>query len=282
MKNLLLLAFCLSFQATSFAFDGFEHAVSEKNIKSYSRTEYEVSSKFGQYYRTVTLREELKVSNGLITEKSECNEKNELQNKIVFQYDEKFNLKESIKLDAAEKVISRKAMEYDSDGRMAIADEYDADGKLMTRTIYKYEDGKNTESIYDGNGDLTCRTISYLDAEDKIADCYRYKGNGSLEMLAKYTYAGDSQILTEDYFNSQMIFFGKKCNKYDAKGNLIEVQEYSDKNELIKRIVIKNNADGLPERMSFYNVSEKFGSTANELYRISDFEFVKNGGSSKN
>ena len=52
MKKILSLACVASFAISLFAVDIFEYVPLKENPKNYTKTEYSIASKFGNYFRT--------------------------------------------------------------------------------------------------------------------------------------------------------------------------------------------------------------------------------------
>ena len=91
MKKIILIASLCAFAAAGiFANDSFTPAGS---VSSYTKTTYNVTSKFGEYFRSVAVKDvHVFNSSGLETEVAYYYGKDELGDKVTFTYDVSRNL----------------------------------------------------------------------------------------------------------------------------------------------------------------------------------------------
>ena len=74
-------------------------------------------------------------------------------------------------------------------------------------------------------------------------------------------------------------FAGKQTSlvfRYGANGALNEITTYNSDKQVIKRTLIKYDAKGNVNKVSEYDVAEKFGTTTNELTAMSEYTFEYN------
>src|SRR5574344_1672873 len=196
MKRSILTAVIAFAVCGAFAFDS-ETFTPTGKVSSYTKTDYTVTTKFGDYFRSPSSKFlHVYDSTGLETETSEYNAKDVLVDKIVYQYDTSRNLVSSTFYDATNALVWKTLMVYDATGKVKEESEFDKNNKLSGKTIYKYDDKKTDESYYDGNGKLLSKTITkYVDLK-KIAEAAHYLDDGSLDQNDIYTYA-DNGTLTQ-------------------------------------------------------------------------------------
>ena len=70
--------------------------------------------------------------------------------------------------------------------------------------------------------------------------------------------------------------------RYGTNGSLTEITTYDANKQVIKRTLIKYDAKGNVNKVSEYDVAEKFGSTTNELVAMSEYTFEYNGSDNAN
>lgn len=269
-----ILAFAL-FTAVTAAFALDSGSFTPKgSISSYTKTDYNVTSKFGDYFRSVNEKHvHVYSADGLVSESATYTARDELVDKITYKYDVSRNLVESVYSGADGVVIYKTQIEYQSDGKIKSESEYKEDGTLASKTIYKYEDAKVTESFYDGEGKLLSRIITILGENGKPAEEKQYFADGSLSLKKVYTWLDAVTVSSIEEFDETDSFVKKHVYRYDESGALSEVQTYNPSNVLCTREIYKNDSLGNPVRISVYAVAEKFGATVNELQSISEFAY---------
>ena len=179
MKKIILIASLCAFAAAGiFANDSFTPAGS---VSSYTKTTYNVTSKFGEYFRSVAVKDvHVFNSSGLETEVAYYYGKDEPGDKVTFTYDVSRNLTGATYTDAAGAVVTKVSREYQSDGMIKSESEFNAAGVLTGKTIYKYEPSKSTESYYDEKGALLSRNITTYTADGKVSQIDSYFADGTL------------------------------------------------------------------------------------------------------
>lgn len=264
---LSLCAFCSDFSI------GF---IPEGAVSSYTKTAYSVTSKFGDYFRTVTEKEMHTFADGLESDVSVYSPKDELLRKYAHTYNAEKKLTGFEYADFSSGVSLKTEFEYAADGKIKSETVTDANsGSLNSKSIFKYEDAKCTESLYDADGALVSRIISVQGESGKTSEEFQYNGDGTLSCSRKYAYTEDGKnALIEEYGADgtclQKIVFRRDV----SSGFLTEIQVYTEGSRLSQRRIYKNDERGNPVRISYYNVAEKFGTIVNELERIEDFSYV--------
>lgn len=275
MKKVFIIALAALFITSAFSNETFAFKPAGR-ITSYTQSEYNVSTKFGDYYRSPSSKflHVLDANTGLEKEVDEYTAKDVLLSKIVYQYDSSLNTVATIYYNGKEELIWKTEFTYNADGTKKDESEFDKNGKLIGRTIYKYSDKKTDESYYDANGKLLEKTITKYDAS-RIAEIITYTGDGSLEERNVYHYNDLGKIINIENYNDKNEYTGKKAWRYDEKGAVIEEQYFNRSNVVIQRDVYsyKNDINGNPTRISSYTVSEKFGETTNELNFVTDYSY---------
>ena len=70
--------------------------------------------------------------------------------------------------------------------------------------------------------------------------------------------------------------------RFDEKYSVTEEQTYNESNKLVKRIIYKYDDKGNVTRTTTYAVSQKFGTTVNELIEINEYSYTYGNSSSAN
>ncbi len=244
-------------------------------FSSYTKTQYSVTSKFGDYFRTIETKDVYAFdSSGLKTETATYNAKDELLSKVNYKYDVSRNLISQVYTDQAGNVSFKTTYEYNADGTLKAENDYDVSDNLISKTIYKYEGSKTTENFYDDAGKLLSRTITSYNG-DKVSEVVKYYGDGTLNEKVIYAYNDSGKISQIDSYDELDELVSKAIFKYDANNVLTEIQTYNVRNVLVQRDIYKNDAQGNPTRISVYDIAQKFGTTVNELQSISEYTYKK-------
>lgn len=243
------------------------------NVSSYTKTNYSVTSKFGEYFRSVSEKEIHKFSKGLETEFSLLNAKDELITKTTYVYDAK-KLAGFTYSDIASSAELKTEYKYGVDSKIKSYTVTESDsGNLSSKTIYKYEGKKVTQSNYDKDGKLYMRIIQTLDDDGIPVQETEYNGDGTFSLSRSYSFTESKKISAIETFDEEGNCTNKVAFRYDANDFLTEIQVYEN-GKIKERRIYKNDALGNPVRISYYDVAEKFGTTVNELSRIEDFSYT--------
>lgn len=275
MKKIILTAAALLITAGSFALDS-ESLKVQGDFSSYTKTEYSVTSKFGDYFRTPAAKHvHVYNSTGLETEVSSYNAKEILVDKVNYSYDISRNLISEVYTDANANVTSKIEYTYQADGKLKDSTTYDAAGVLTGKIIMKYTDKESTEAVYDGEGALLGKVICVSDDSGNPLVIYNYCADGSLISKEVRSYLENGKVYQVEGFNANGDLTGKTVYVYDETATLKEIQNYDGKSMIQERIIYKMDNDGNPVKITSYSVGMKFGAIANELQNIVEYVYKK-------
>lgn len=272
MKEIALFTAVALLAGSVFAFDT-EILDFKGTPESYTKTEYSVTSRFGEYFRTVAIKHVHTYAGGLKREVASYSAKDELLDIVSYEYTSDRKIQSEVSKNAEGKITRKSVYEYSSDGKLKSESAYNAEGALTAKIIFKYESGKTTESFYNAEGKLVSRTIHIVAADGKDIEVAYYFGDGSLSHAEKMTYTENGNISLIENIDSDGNKAGKTVYRYDANDFISEIQIYATDTELIERDIFKTDAKGNPVRVSIYSIAEKFGATANELISITDYSY---------
>ncbi|MCQ2592749.1 MAG: hypothetical protein MJ188_08180 [Treponema sp.] len=280
MKKLIAFISTALLSVSLFGLDIFNYVPLTGDISSYTQTDYTITSKFGDLFRTPSVKilhnfqegtsdGELKESDSV-----EMTARDVLLNRTEYNYDEDDNLVEVSYYDAALNLIWKNVMTYNEGNQKIDSSEYDRTGALKSRTIYSYgKDGNLAkESGYDGDGALLWKIV-YKYADDELTNLIQYAADGSLTSEESYTYTDDGRLETIVTFDNFTKKTEQKLFRYTSSGTLTEITTYDENKQITVRLMIKYDADGNVSRLSTYNISYKFGSVENELVAMSEFSY---------
>ena len=162
-KRLLICAAAAALTVSSaFAFDT-ENIVPKGKVSTYTKINYIIVSKFGEYYRTqATKYVHVFNERGKETETLSYDSQNRLVDKVTFDYDTSGRLVITNYFDTDDNFMYKKENEYTPAGKILSETEYNADGVLTSKTIYGYEGSRKIQSFYDRDGVLMSRIITKL------------------------------------------------------------------------------------------------------------------------
>lgn len=274
MKKLLSFIFVATFSLSLFAIDVFSYIPLNGNVKSYTRTDYTITSKFGNYYRTPNVKF-VKTFNDSKKEieSSELRLKDSLNYRITSVYDLDGNLTEQFGYDNENELIWKNVITYKNNLKVDTS-EYDAIGILKGKFIYIYENDKLVdETGYNEKGALILKTIYTYNENGLLETESQYVSDGSLDAKIVYTYTDDKKIDSITTYDSYNHNSTQKIFRYGTNGLLNEITTYSAQKEVIERLSLKYDDTQNITRLSNYKVSQKFGTTVNELISQSDFSY---------
>ena len=279
MKKLLITLTAAFTGLAAFAFDS-ENLTINGSVSSYTKTEYTVVSKFGDYFRMPAVRHTHTYINGKESESASYavksnnkgGNKDSLADKTTYEYNNLGYLVTTNYFDSNEKQIWKNVKEYDDAGLLKSESEYNGANELTGKTIYKREGNKLTESYYGGQGELLECTVS-TEADGKTLESFRYYADGSLDTRFVYTYDASGKVSKIDSFEAEGKLTEKVTFVYTPTGALKEIQTSNADNVLYERILYVPDSQGNPKKSYTYKVSQKFGGTVNELVSTSDYTF---------
>lgn len=271
MKKILALTLAATLSCCLFAVDIFKYAPVSENVKSCTKTEYAISSKFGNYFRTASSKFITTYDGaGRIVSSTELTAKDTVVNRILSVYDNFGNLTEQNAFDTENNVIWKNVYTYKNNLR---TDEtgYNANGELKEKTIYTYTEGKlSDETLYDSEGALVWKTIYTYTSDGLVSEIFQYDSDGILDTKSIYAYA-DGRITSITYVDRYTRTSTQDVFRYGTDNTLSEITTYDANKKITKRLLIKYDSAKNVARLSDYAIAEKFGTTVNEL--ISQIEF---------
>lgn len=272
MKKILCIGAMALFTFSAFSVDIFSVAGRKGNINSFTQTDYTVTTKFGNYFRTPSAKTTHNFTDGKEAEEIHLTPRDVVIRKVIWNYDEQGNLSEKVCSNAENDLEWKTAMTY-KDGVQQDHSEYDSTGSLKNRTIYTYTDGLLTDkTLYDGDGALVEKTICTYTDTGKIATLCNYIADGSLREKQTYAYTVEGVLDAITYYDKDLKEAKIESLRYDDAGLLAEVTTYEN-DKVVKRTLVKYDEKGNISRISEYNIADKFGTTVNELISIAEFAY---------
>jgi hypothetical protein len=273
MKKTLLTLAALAVSVQTFAFDPEPSLKIAGSASEYTKLEYQITEKFGDYYRSPRVKYvHVFDASGHETESSELTSKDSLVDRITYKY-EGGNLVETVCADSDGKISWKMVTSYDAAGNKIDESEFNASNTLVNRTIWKINGNQTDESYYNADGALLSKIITKYDDQNRIAEVAQYASSGSLEQKASYTYNDAGKLSEISYSNLDAVQTKKVVFRFDASYQISEEQTYNAANKLIKRIIYKYDSVGNIIKTTTYNVAEKFGTTVNELAGICEYSY---------
>ncbi|MBO6219135.1 MULTISPECIES: hypothetical protein [unclassified Treponema] len=273
MKKLMFIIAVSALSAQLFAFDPEVSLKPVGTVSEYTKTEYQITEKFGDYYRSPRAKF-VHVFNaaGKETEASELTSKDSLIDRITYKY-EGNNLVETVCTDADGKVFWKITTTYDAEGRKADESEFNSSDNLVNRTIWRVNGNQVDESYYNADGTLLSKIITKYDEQNRIEEVAQYHAAGFLEEKSVYSYNDAGKLSEISYYNGADLLTKKVVFRFDASYQITEEQTYNAANKLIVRVIYKYDGSGNIIKTTTYNVAEKFGTTVNELAGISEYSY---------
>lgn len=273
MKKIVSIL-CLSFIGMSlFAYDVATNLQLKGNVKSVTKTNYNIALKFGDYFRTPNSKFVFTYdSNGKQIESTELTPRDVVVNKVNSAYDASGNLVEQVGFDGENVQLFKSVVTY-KNGVKADTSEYGKDGLLKSKTIYTYDGTKLTdETYYNAEGAIVWKIIYSYNAKNQLEKETEYFADGSLDEERFYEYSADGKIDTISYANVDGLKM-KELFRYDNMGNITEVTTYSADNKTTKRLLVKYDAAGNVVKLTTYDVVKKFGTINNEMVDMVEFAY---------
>ncbi|MFA6856653.1 MAG: hypothetical protein WCR31_05530 [Treponema sp.] len=267
MKKLFAAVAVAVMCVSLFAFDVADYLPLKGIVKSCTRTEYSITSKFGDYFRTPETKT-VRVFNGAgqETESSEMTPRDVLVNKIQNTYDAAGKLVSQVGYNSDNALIWKSVITYGTDGNKSNVSEYGKDGTLKSKTIYIYNGNKlSDETYYSSDGAVASKTTYKYNEGGQLSVESHYYADGSLDEEYDYTYTETGRIDTITYMNGYGNVTARDYFRWSADGVLNEITTCGEDNRTTKRKIIKYDAAGNITKISTYNVGKKFGTTVTEL-----------------
>ncbi|MBR4322780.1 hypothetical protein [Treponema sp.] len=273
MKKTLFILGAAILSVQAFAFDTEASIKPVGSAKEYTKTVYQITEKFGDYYRSPRAKfVHIFDASGRELEASELTSKDSLVDRIVYKY-EGNNLVETVCTDADGKIAWKMTRTYDANGNKLEESEFNASDALVNKTIWKINGKQIEESYYNADGSLLSKIITKNDDQNRIAEVAQYLSSGALEEKATYSYNDAGKLSEIAYSNGSGVQTKKLVYRFDASYQITEEQTYNSENKLVVRVIYKYDGNGNIIKTTTYNVAEKFGTTVNELAGISEYEY---------
>ncbi len=272
MKKFLAALSVLLAGAASFAFDTASY-VPKGKVLSYTKINYTIVSRFGEYYRSPALRFVHTFADGVEGEAISYDTQNKLVDRMTFEYDETGRRTKTEYFDSHDIPMHRTVTEYDGEGRILSETEFDSLGTLSGKTIYTYAGGKETQSFYDREGALLSRIISRRDEAGRISEINEYFGDGSFEQQEVYSYREDGQIASITVTLGDEGLISSLLYRYSDDGILQEIQTFNAAGAVTRREFYEHDEHGNTTAIKEYEVTKKFGDIANELKSMTTYAY---------
>ena len=163
-----------------FAYDVATNLQLKGNVKSVTKTNYNIALKFGDYFRTPNSKFVFTYdSNGKQIESTELTPRDVVVNKVNSTYDASGNLVEQVGFDGENVQLFKSVVTY-KNGVKADTSEYGKEGLLKSKTIYTYDGTKLTdETYYNAEGAIVWKIIYSYNAKNQLEKETEYFADGS-------------------------------------------------------------------------------------------------------
>ncbi|MBQ4378724.1 MAG: hypothetical protein II821_05965 [Treponema sp.] len=273
MKKTLFAFTAAILGASVFAFDPQPSLKPATVTGEYTKTEYQISEKFGDYYRSPKAKYvHVFDANGRETEICELTNKDVLVDRTSYTYDGN-NIVAVTCTDADGKLSWKITTSYDSNGNRTEESEFNAGNNLVNKTIWRINGKQIDESYYNADGALLSKIITKYDDQNRIAEVAQYAAAGYLEEKSVYSYNDAGKLSEIAYFNAKEVQVRKVVFRFDASYQITEEQTYNADNKLSVRVIYKYDDAGNIIKKTSYNVAEKFGTIVNELSGITEYAY---------
>lgn len=275
MKKVLLSAIFIACGIFAFAFDDSPFMTPNGSPKSYTQTEFTITTKFGDYFRTpATKYKHTFNDDGLEIESAEYSPTGQLIDKIIYEYTSDKQIASQSCYDAGGNILWKVSSVFDKNGKKTEENEYDAKGTMLGKTIYKYENENSVdETYYNSRGDLIWKNTYLYNTEKKLVETCAYFSNGALDVKKVYVYNTDGTLSEINSYNQLNEQVAREANIYNSDGLLVEHAVYGSDGKRRSRIFYKYDSMRNVAKQTTYNIAQKFGSTVNEMVGQSDFEY---------
>lgn len=273
MKKVLSLIFAAALCTSLFGLDVISYSPVTGNVKSYTQTNFIISSKFGNYFRTPGSKIVRTLNDGKEVELVELSAKDTVIEKITSTYDEAGNLTEQNCYNNNGELLWKSVTAYNGKQKVDCS-EYGNDGLLKGKTIYTYQNGNLIdETGYDSEGVLIWKFVTKYDEANRISVVSEYCADGSLDKETIYSYNKIGKLeafVVKDTFTNtkQQIVF-----KYAQDGTISQITTYNANDEIVYRIIVKYDSIGNVAKVSEYEIAQKFGTTVNELVSVTEYTY---------
>ncbi len=274
MKKIFISLLIINITLFSFAFDTSPFLKVSGSVKSYTKTDYSISQKFGNYFRTPNEKyKHVFNTTGQETESTEYTALDEFVDKVSYEYDSNNNLISQTAYDKNSKLEWKIVSTWNADGFKTEESEYDNNNTLKGKSIYSKEGNAIDETYYNGDGSLVWKIVTKYGSLNKKTEELRYSENGTLNEKLTYTYSEKGLLKEISYTDKDANQIQKEEYYYDDNDLLTEISTFNQYNEKSKRQFYKYDAKNNLIKTTTYNVTQKFGSVVNELTGMSEYTY---------
>lgn len=273
MKKILTISLIMCIGFVVFAYDASPFLTPVGDAKSYTKTDYDVTTKFGDYFRTPSRKfTHIFDSKGTEVEAYEYSATGTLIDRVTFEYNSTGNLCAQVCYDSENNVVWKMVTTFDDKGKKIDDSSYEPNGVLTGKTIYKYTGADLTdESYYNGNGALTWKNIYKYNDRGLCIENASYFSDGTLNVRKTFKYNEAGSISEVDIYNADDTLSGKEVYRYDADNVLTEFATYTPDNAPLTREFFKYETNGNLSKTTTYAIYKKFGTVVNEIVDMSDY-----------
>ena len=274
MKKLLSFIAVAALCTSLFGLDILSYAPVSGNVKNFTQTDFTITSKFGNYFRTPNTKivRTLNTS-GKEVELVELSPKDAVIEKITSSYDALGNLTEQNCYNAKQELIWKTVTTYNGKQKVDCS-EYGKDGTLKEKIIYTYQNGNLVdETGYDGEGALIWKIVTKHDEANRVSVISEYCADGSLDKETTYVYAKNGKIDSITVYDTLKMTKEQLVFKYAQDGTISQITTYDDTKEIIYRVIVKYDSVGNVAKVSEYAIAQKFGTTVNDLVSVTEFTY---------
>lgn len=130
--------------------------------------------------------------------------------------------------------------QYNREGALIERISYDGNGNITSHSVYAINaDGRSTKIVtYNGSGAVESRsTITYESggAAERVVQRL-YNADGSLDYVYIYNYNTDGHMVEAVHYNADGSFDMRVINSYDTRGKLLETDMYDAQGKLTVRM----------------------------------------------
>ena len=248
-------------------------------FKSYTKTNYVITQKFGDYFRTPDVNFTYNFDEkGKEIEVLEVSANGTLLGKTSNTYDEKDRLISTVSSDGANITEWRIAYTYNENDEVIDVSEFNKNELLRCRTITKYSEDKTKvdESSYDEKGQLLWKNIYKYDAvTGKKLELNQYFASGILDEKQTFIYNEEGILVEIDSSDIKGEITKKILYRFDESGKNTETTTYNFVTGEEEREFYRYDDNGNLSRVTTYSVSNKFDSIVNELIGMSEYKYEK-------
>jgi len=279
MRKTIMAISVVALTANLYAFDPDATLKTSGTVGEYTKTEFSITQKFGDYYRSPRAKYVHSfASNGKEAVSKELTSRDSVVDSISYSYNTSGKLVSQICTDADGKVQWKITYAYDGSGNKIDESEYNASDILMNRSIWKYSGKQTEESLYNSEGALLGKTITKADEMGRKGEVSQYNDDGRLEIKQIYTYNDAGKLSEVAYLNATGGQIKRIVYRFDASYSVTEKQTYDAENKLSIREIYKYDSNGNISKATTYSVAEKFGGTVNELVGINEYSYKYGAG----